>query len=49
MTAVILRYNASAIIIAVEQIISIDAGEGLLKVKLVSGDIRCGYHIKIEK
>ena len=48
MTAVILQYNAPATKIPVEQIISIDAGEGVLKVQLTSGYI-FGYHIKIEK
>lgn len=48
MIAVILRYNAPAIKIPVEQIVSIDAGEGILKVQLTSNYIS-GYHIKIEK
>lgn len=47
MTAVILKYNAPAIKIPVEQIISIDAGEGILKVKSTSGYIY-GYHIKYD-
>ena len=48
MTAVILRYNAPAIKVPIEQIISIDSGEGILKVSLISGYIY-SYHIKIEK
>lgn len=48
MIAVILRYNAPAIKIPIEQIISIDSGEGILKVNLTS-DYIYGYYIKIEK
>lgn len=48
MIAVILRYSAPAIKIPVEQIVSIDAGKGILKVQLTSNYIS-GYHIKIEK
>ena len=47
MTATILRYNAPAIKIAVEQIISIDADEGIIKIRISSG-VLYGYHIKIE-
>lgn len=46
--AVILRYNAPAIKIPVEQITSINSNEGILKINLTSGYIY-GYHIKIEK
>ena len=45
---VLLRYNEPAINLDIANIVSIDAGENLLKVYTKDGNHYTGYHIKIE-
>lgn len=48
MQAVILIYNQSPIVIDVYKIVSIDAGNSIIVVRLQDNTVITGYHIKFQ-
>ena len=48
MQAVILIYNQPAVIVDVYKLVSIDAGDSIVTVKLNDNRVIIGYHIKFQ-